>query len=417
VRVVLLALVLTGASVFLLQPLYRDFPVPVYGLSLLATVPAAFWLLGTLGESTATGRGGNRRVGLWVAVLLADLWALAWPLVRVGSEKEVYAPPPVAAYLARHSGEPGRGRVLDRGPAEPGRDVCSPLGTGAPLATLLRIEGLRGFNPLDVLRYREYLLFASDEDRPLRPLEGPFTGVLIGNFPVKNKALLDLLGVRYLVQPSDMPLEQEGWDVVYQDRTNPVAFDFLAGGLQELPLYTVYENRTAFPRVFIVPEAAPLPDRPDLLPALRDTDFRRKVLLEGFAPGPEQETLTGKFSSAVIREYLPNRVVVEVDGDKPGYLVLTDIWYPGWICTVDGEPARLYRADYLFRAVTVPAGAHEVTFRFAPASYRWGMVISAAALAVVLGVSLLAFVRSGLSAIGSLPTSHRTIRLICSLSF
>ena len=67
-----------------------------------------------------------------------------------------------------------------------------------------------------------------------------------------------------------------------------------------------------------------------------------------------------------------------------GYLVLADVCYPGWVCTVDGRPAPVYRADYLFRAVELPEGDHEVVFSFAPASYLRGRAVSAAALAVVL---------------------------------
>ena len=85
---------------------------------------------------------------------------------------------------------------------------------------------------------------------------------------------------------------------------------------------------------------------------------------------------------ATVWEYLPNRVTVWVRSGAPGYLVLTDPWYPGWEATVDGEPAPLYRANYLFRAVPVPAGHHEVVFTFAPPPYLLGRRVSLVALAL-----------------------------------
>jgi uncharacterized membrane protein YfhO len=88
-------------------------------------------------------------------------------------------------------------------------------------------------------------------------------------------------------------------------------------------------------------------------------------------------------------DYRPNRVEVLVDGETPGYLVLADQWFPGWTCTVDGEPARLYRANFLFRGVPVDAGTHRVAFTFAPASYLQGRVISCTALVLVGALSLL----------------------------
>src|SRR5262249_10567825 len=160
---------------------------------------------------------------------------------------------------------------------------------------------------------------------------------------------------RYLLQRSDRPLIAGTWEAVDEDK-EPKAYDCLLGGMQPFPPYTVYENPNAFRRAFIVHEAAPLPARPRALAALKETDFSRRGLLEDFTAGAESTAAKGKPGSAQIRDYQPNRVTVEVAGEAPGYLVLTDIWYPGWKCTVDGEPARLYRGNFVFRAVAVPAG-------------------------------------------------------------
>ena len=59
---------------------------------------------------------------------------------------------------------------------------------------------------------------------------------------------------------------------------------------------------------------------------------------------------------------------IEVDSMQPGILVLHEAYYPGWFVEVDGEPARLLRANVLFRGVEVSEGRHNVVFRFAPFS-------------------------------------------------
>jgi uncharacterized membrane protein YfhO len=69
--------------------------------------------------------------------------------------------------------------------------------------------------------------------------------------------------------------------------------------------------------------------------------------------------------------------------------VLTDVHYPGWKVTLDGEPADLHRVDYLLRGTTLPAGSHRVEFRYEPLSWRVGWIISLVALiALLAGVAL-----------------------------
>jgi uncharacterized membrane protein YfhO len=61
--------------------------------------------------------------------------------------------------------------------------------------------------------------------------------------------------------------------------------------------------------------------------------------------------------------------------------VLTDLHYPGWKATVDGERADMHRVNYLLRGTTLPAGRHRVEFRYEPASFRVGWIVSVLALA------------------------------------
>ena len=81
----------------------------------------------------------------------------------------------------------------------------------------------------------------------------------------------------------------------------------------------------------------------------------------------------------------PERIIVETDATRPGILVLTDTFYPGWRVTVDDTPADLLRANYLFRGVYVPAGVHRIEFTYHPAPFQRGLLVSSLALAVVLG--------------------------------
>jgi uncharacterized membrane protein YfhO len=81
----------------------------------------------------------------------------------------------------------------------------------------------------------------------------------------------------------------------------------------------------------------------------------------------------------------PNEVRVVAHADGPSYLVLNDFYHRGWTVTVDGQPARIFVANALFRAVPIEAGTHVLDFRFAPVSHLAGALVSAACLLLVLG--------------------------------
>jgi hypothetical protein len=80
----------------------------------------------------------------------------------------------------------------------------------------------------------------------------------------------------------------------------------------------------------------------------------------------------------------PGRIIHQISTDTPALLILSEPHYPGWQATVDGQPAPILRADYVLRAVPVPAGEHTVELRFQPLSFTIGLLVSLSALVLVL---------------------------------
>ena len=72
-----------------------------------------------------------------------------------------------------------------------------------------------------------------------------------------------------------------------------------------------------------------------------------------------------------------------------GVVVFSEIYYPGWTCTIDGQATEIARANYVLRAIKVPAGEHEVVMTFDPQTVHITEAIAYSALAV-LAVMLLA---------------------------
>ncbi len=88
---------------------------------------------------------------------------------------------------------------------------------------------------------------------------------------------------------------------------------------------------------------------------------------------------TGRDSLAFIRliSYAPNDLNYEYKTEKNGLAVFSEIYYPkGWNAYVDGEPTPHFRANYVLRAMVLPAGNHQVEFKFEPKVYLVGEKIS-----------------------------------------
>ncbi len=88
--------------------------------------------------------------------------------------------------------------------------------------------------------------------------------------------------------------------------------------------------------------------------------------------------------------YEANALTFEAETSKERLAIFSDIYYPGWQCTIDGKPADVLRADYVLRAVVIPAGKHTIAFRFDPQSLHTTEAIANGALValVVLFLSL-----------------------------
>ena len=116
------------------------------------------------------------------------------------------------------------------------------------------------------------------------------------------------------------------------------------------------------------------------------------------APQPSDSDTTEAPSGAVrgasaitLTSYEANALTFEAETDRERLAVFSDIYYPGWQCTIDGEPAPILRADYVLRAVVIPAGKHQIAFRFDPQSLHTTEAIANTAL-IALALLLIALI-------------------------
>ena len=88
-------------------------------------------------------------------------------------------------------------------------------------------------------------------------------------------------------------------------------------------------------------------------------------------------------SRVVIEGIEPDAMALRVSTPTRALLVVSDLHFPGWHASVDGDARDVYRVDYLFRGVALAAGEHTVRFWYAPDSVRIGALLSGGTLVVL----------------------------------
>ncbi len=201
---------------------------------------------------------------------------------------------------------------------------------------------------------------------------------LLGGMELKNlynPRFLNLSGVRYIM--------------------NSGAQTIPSGAFGDLPLVTeqtyrganIIRNDNAFPRVFLADRYTVFPDRSQIYPEIMKggDSLRHIVYLEEEPPLPIAASANST-DSAWFTSYHDDDLAIGVQASANKLLVLTDVWYDAWHVTVDGQPAKLLRAYGAYRAVAVPAGAHEVKMWFQSSRYSTARTITWLATLYIIGV-------------------------------
>lgn len=103
-----------------------------------------------------------------------------------------------------------------------------------------------------------------------------------------------------------------------------------------------------------------------------------------FEPILGQTQTNDSTARVVLTKYEPNNMTYTVSSTKGGVVVFSEVYYPGWTATIDGQPAELGRVNYILRALNVKAGKHEIVLDFHPTSISTTETIAYAALIVLL---------------------------------
>jgi hypothetical protein len=177
-----------------------------------------------------------------------------------------------------------------------------------------------------------------------------------------NSRLIDLMNVKYIVTTN---------------KFSPESGRNIRLCWQKDGVY-IYENQKVLSRAFIVHKVSVI-DEHELIQALRSSSFdpAKEVLFteRGVDDISDTEVNVGR-ESVDILTYKPKHIALRARSRSPGILVVSDAYYPGWRAYLDKKEVPIYRANGAMRAVKLPAGEHEVDFRYQPASIYIGGAIS-----------------------------------------
>ncbi|HLE49773.1 MAG TPA: YfhO family protein [Patescibacteria group bacterium] len=231
--------------------------------------------------------------------------------------------------------------------------------------TAYRLESVEGYDPL----------FSSDYAHYFHRLSGnPYEN------GVSRYALLEGINHKFLSAANVQY-------ILTKNTTEASAKSYLAADLIKegyLPVFTdksvtVYADPVVKNRAYFVTKVRFAKDKAQMGRVLDDPQFDPTA--EAVIMGEPFESNFGQNEVLAIN-HRDNEVEISVRSQDGGFLILSDAYDPGWRVYVDGTKTTLYQVNGAHRGVIIPAKTGQVTFRYEPASFKLGLVITLASLAL-----------------------------------
>jgi len=249
--------------------------------------------------------------------------------------------------------------------ASPGRVI----GCGCLPATLAQTHGLcdvRGYDSIDPAPLVELTASAAAADSP--SLEYALMEWFVPRvdvFPpdgIRLSPILDMLNVRY---------------VIFRGTPSPEIHPAFLGAD-----YYALINRNALPRVFVPQHIEAVSEEQELLKKLASPLFNPRDAAYVGLPVALPDSCRG---TAAIVEEVPTRILVSIQMETAGMVVLADLWDEGWRAYLNGRRVPVLRVNHAIRGVVVPPGTATLEFRYRPASLIWGLCLAGLAGVLLIG--------------------------------
>jgi hypothetical protein len=277
---------------------------------------------------------------------------------------------PEPAFAERLRRSPTSGRL-----AAVGRTVV-PYGQ----ASYFGIDMVNGYEPLNLRSYLEYFSLLQTGD----PTRTPRTPVVWADLTALAKPdMLRALDAEYIAANRPVPVEALGWDLVGR-RDDATVFDFYKG-LVRVPVLLWRDRRPLGPAYF-AKSLTPVRTEAESLAAVAASPSVLDAQVLGWDGGSGAPL---NFAGGIARMTRRGENIYEYEADSGGenFLILSQVWYPGWRATLDGKAAPLYRTNHALLGLAVPPGRHSLKLEMTSPALEAGLALCA--LGLVLTSALL----------------------------
>lgn len=225
---------------------------------------------------------------------------------------------------------------------------------GGQVNSYYDLASIEGYDPLYIGRYGEFIRASQTGEFT----EAERSVVKIDRNGKYVDRVLDFLGVNIIYHP--IADTSQSWAYPVWKDTNRFELLFKDDRIQ------IFKNKSAMPRASIFYKYEVINNKYDVIKRFysSDFDYRNTLILEENPSINSINEGNNKLGQASIISYTPNKIEIEASTKKPGFLFISDNYYPSWKVKVNGAEAKIYKADYTFRAVKIPEGKSNIIFYY-----------------------------------------------------
>lgn len=315
--------------------LFKLFPMPA---DFLLTAkrnlifPSLFFTFSIIGLFMLFLFRGNKKAFFSIAAILVvcstlDLFRFGWKFTPFTSSSYLFPTTKLISFLQKQE-KPFRIMTTSSEILPPNFSVA------------YKIESIDGYDPLYLLSYGQ-LIVASERGEP--NISPPFGFNRIITPQKYNSKIINMLGVKYVLTFTD--ITSVGYKKVFQEGKTKI-----------------FENSNATPRIVFVSNVETAESRQDAINQIFLASFDSKqtaVVEDSNGEISRKSYEVGTIVSSVFEE---NKITIQTENKDKGFLVLFDTFYKSWHATIDGNNVPIYRTNFNFRGIEVPAGIHKIIF-------------------------------------------------------